>query len=502
MEMDIAFQSEIKALELRIPHLVRAEMMGGSGLQLSKLLRTYFLEYAERFVKHGPHSFPTSFNVVESFMSFIPADMLFHLREEAEHLLSINDYFRWYESNEIPREPRILEDILTEGKIYSYEMVSDASSFRICGDSQQVFAAVGFVRHDYELSCLLLAGEDPPLRPDKDVPRLHGSATLGKEKIVAHPDYTSRDRYLEGYPTFAKVIVLSRFDLHAAKHDVRYINLDNGPSFEVLTDDASMFDDIPPNRRESYRATALSGLERYNDLFAALASMIYLPAFFAAFPKSIHELEVATELDAVRDEKDIRQTIKELGNSRCILRRVIRCFPIAGELDAARQISIEPPQMEFKCDGYWKAINPQEVGEDKTGIKIFGRTWVSRHESWSAQSPQSFILRQPDSEPGGTNPGVIYIQRSPALEPNLYKIGSTKRDAKNRATELSSATGVPLPFGVLASWSVRDCDLVEHEVHQKLAAFRINPRREFFRAELSIIVRTIEDIVKCESSSR
>src|SRR6267142_2273846 len=36
-----------------------------------------------------------------------------------------------------------------------------------------------------------------------------------------------------------------------------------------------------------------SKLGRYNDLFAALSSMIYLPAFFAAFPSSTTDLQVS-----------------------------------------------------------------------------------------------------------------------------------------------------------------------------------------------------------------
>ena len=104
-------------------------------------------------------------------------------------------------------------------------------------------------------------------------------------------------------------------------------------------------------------------------------------------------------------------------------------------------------------------------------------------------------------EPNGPDPGIVYVQRSPAFEMDLYKVGLTKRSLAIRANELSSATGVPLPFGVLASWSVGDCTRVEREVHQRLAAARINPRREFFHAELSLIIRTINAVVEETSHS-
>src|SRR4051812_6914021 len=101
---------------------------------------------------------------------------------------------------------------------------------------------------------------------------------------------------------------------------------------------------------------------------------------------------------------------------------------------------------------------------------MFGRTWVSRHESWSAQSPTSFLLRRSITDSDGPDPGEIYVQRSPAHESNLYKIGLTRRASATRAQELTSASGVPLPFGVLATWKVGDCDRVEKEVHSRLAS--------------------------------
>ncbi len=503
MEMDVAFQLKLKELKKRLPHLVNARMMGGSGLPLSDLLRYYFLEYLNRFLKYGPESFPTSFNVVESFMAFNHEYWYFDLRDEIEHLLSINDYFRWYDNSNLPQEPRILEDILIEGTVYSYNMISEATGFRICGDSQQVFAGVSLIRHKYELSCLLLAGEKPPLHSDEDILlyKQHMLSTSGRENIVAAPDLTIQDRFLDGYPGFAKVIVLTRFDLRAGKHDVRYVNLDDGCSFTILTDDSSTFEDVPPENSDKFRQAAVNDLKRYDDLFAALSSLIYLPAFFAAHPERIQELEVTTKLHAMREAKWNRQTMKVLGRSQCVTHRRIHCLPLTFGIDEGSQRNIKPPDMQFKCDGYWKAIGPQEIGEDKNGNPIVGHTWVARHESWSARSPQSFILQRGKTESGGPDPGIIYIQRSPALEINVYKIGLTRRSAEIRAKELSSATGIPLPFDVLANWEVDDCAHVEQEIHQRLAVFRINPQREFFRAELSFIIKTI-DTVATELSKR
>ena len=496
MDMDVAFQLKLKALQRRLPHLVHARLKTGSGLQMSKLLRAYFLEYFDRYFKLGPGSFPTSFNVVESFMSFDHENQFFDLRIEKEHLLSVNDYFRWYEKGEIPKDPRILEELMLDGVIYSYDMISDQGSLRISGDSQQVFAGVSFVRHQKELSCLLLAGENPPWPSNEDaISMIMEYSAPNRKGLVPDPRLTTKDRYLDGYPDFGKVIILSRFDLGAGKHDVRYINIDAGTWFQVFTDDFSVLADLPPTRIEACRKLAIEGLARYDDLFAVLSSLIYLPAFFSASPQSVQDLEVVTELHALHDEQRSRETIAKVLESRFPKHRHIRCLPMTSGIDDGPVRKIDPPQMEFKCDGYWKAIAPHAIGEGKNGEQIFGRTWVWRHESWSARSPQSFILQRKIDNPEGPDPGVVYVLRSPGLEPNLYKIGFTRRSAGVRAGELSSATGVPLPFGILADWTVGDCGRIEREVHQRLDAFRINPRREFFYAELRYIIEIVNEVI-------
>jgi len=497
MSIDVAFQLKRKRLEKRLPHFVNARVNGSSGLQLSTLLRWYFVEYLNRLATHGPESFPTSFNVVEAFMSFNREFMLFDLRDEVEHLLLFNDYLRWYASGDIPREPRILEDIMSEGRIYSYEFVGDAGGFRLSGDSQQVFAGVSFIRHANELSCLLLAGENPPLDSDKEIRAtlMQRVSAPGREDIVEAEELTIQDRYLQGYSGFAKVIVLTRFDLRARKHDLRYVNLDQGASFRILTDDPTVFEYLPQPEVDRFREASVRTLARYDDIFAALAAMIYLPAFFAAYPERVRELEVATELQASREDRAVQRTINEIGESQCAFRRKIRCLSGAFGIDDGPQQEVTPPDLQFKCDGFWKPIGPIEIGEDKNGDPVVGRTWVSRHESWSARSPKSFMLERPKTAPGGPDPGIIYVQRCPACEPDLYKVGLSRRNAEERAAELTAGSGVALPFGVLATWEVGDCGRVEQEVHKKLAGRRINPRREFFLAELSLLTRTIEAVI-------
>lgn len=77
-------------------------------------------------------------------------------------------------------------------------------------------------------------------------------------------------------------------------------------------------------------------------------------------------------------------------------------------------------------------------------------------------------------------PGVVYILGNSAYRETVVKIGRSSRSGAERATELSRATGVPLEFKVLYEEMVSDCARAEKLVHERLAKFRINSKREFF----------------------
>ena len=76
---------------------------------------------------------------------------------------------------------------------------------------------------------------------------------------------------------------------------------------------------------------------------------------------------------------------------------------------------------------------------------------------------------------------------------NLVKVGKTSRDAKSRAKELSSVTGVPTPFVVAFDAFFADCSQAEDYVHEKLEqrGYRLASNREFFQAPLKEVINAI-----------
>ena len=76
----------------------------------------------------------------------------------------------------------------------------------------------------------------------------------------------------------------------------------------------------------------------------------------------------------------------------------------------------------------------------------------------------------------------------------IVKVGKTLITTEDRAKELNKATGVAGKFQVLFEENVVDIDSAEHLVHEQLAAYRLEPNREFFRLPYKIAIRTVFDV--------
>jgi hypothetical protein len=90
--------------------------------------------------------------------------------------------------------------------------------------------------------------------------------------------------------------------------------------------------------------------------------------------------------------------------------------------------------------------------------------------------------------------GWIYLL-STRQSKTFLKIGMTTRSVEQRVHEINSATGVVIRFGVRRCWRVRNPAWAEKQVHRALSEFRIRDDREFFEAEFTQIVTTIQNTI-------
>ena len=72
----------------------------------------------------------------------------------------------------------------------------------------------------------------------------------------------------------------------------------------------------------------------------------------------------------------------------------------------------------------------------------------------------------------------VYVLSNPSH--SHYKIGYTKNEPEVRAKQISTSTGVALPYKVEFAFQCFNGEALEHEVHRKLEYCRVNQNREFF----------------------
>lgn len=90
--------------------------------------------------------------------------------------------------------------------------------------------------------------------------------------------------------------------------------------------------------------------------------------------------------------------------------------------------------------------------------------------------------------------GYVYILTSSALKANWLKIGKTTRTPRERAAEISRATGVPVPYEVVFEVPVSDCHAAEKAIHRALNKKRAASNREFFVLPLPKAIDVVTDI--------
>lgn len=96
---------------------------------------------------------------------------------------------------------------------------------------------------------------------------------------------------------------------------------------------------------------------------------------------------------------------------------------------------------------------------------------------------------------GDSEAGWVYIL-STREQPDILKIGMTRRTVAERVKEINSASGLLIPYAARRVFRVTHALLAEKQIHQQLAACRIRPDREFFKLSFAEAVRLIEAYIE------
>ena len=105
-----------------------------------------------------------------------------------------------------------------------------------------------------------------------------------------------------------------------------------------------------------------------------------------------------------------------------------------------------------------------------------------------------------DASGGVRKPEYVYVLVNKSV-PGMVKIGMTTTTPDERAHQISSATGVPTPWIPVFSFKCYRSDLLEEEVHEYFAAYRVNDGREMFSVDSYTAQKVIEVLGQKYSST-
>lgn len=506
---DPGFRKEIKKRFKHASAIILAQLENGAGFPIDQQIRFFLQEFNDRNIRHGLSSMPSSFNVMEAFFQYNPAYSFFKLRKESDHLLSFTEFLDYVTSPDSTDDIKRVLQYIEEGVIYSYNIVNDPGDITFSTKNGIEYGVGGFsfIRYGSEINILLLAGEktDVVMKSRELQSKETGSPAPGREML--HP---SDDRKREAVPllnnnNFWQVLVLTRMDIDDMTQNVRYVLKDVGDGFVVITDDIGILvdqnGDFLMPEHEQLSKEMINDIEIYYTLFEVCKTALHLPLYFEHYG------------DLVVEERHQSRFGENSEKGKWILRNKLLTLY---ERIKFRQVSVlrkdigrqpdntiyKAPDFKIDVSGFWRKLPIGQIGADKYGRPIHGRTWVHKTLTWIENQDQDAVHVKyykshsvSDIVKEEANKGYIYVMRSAAHNKDIFKIGLTRHPPEIRSDQLSSTTGSPDKFMVVQEWVVSDCVKAEDMIHEALSEYRINPKREFFKAPYKKIVEIINQII-------
>ncbi len=492
--------------------LVTAQNDNGTGLEGDVFLRELQMDYCGRMVDHGIGALPSSFNVCEAFFKFIPQSGLFELRPELDHTFSWPYFMDAMTDGSLDATAQNAAEQMEDGVIYSFNNDDDPTevTFNVAHGRQFAIGSFCIVRHESELTVAAVGGlqyDIATLESELKSDVTFGPFTPGRENITPDPRLERRVVEMTRAPGFWKTIGVTRWDIGTGRRHVRYVLQDWGDSFLITTDDPNVFvlenGTFAKGVDEETLKRITERTEEFQQIFELCSSATYLPLHFSRHEASIAVERVKTTYGREVSKLSYKKVVRRAPAHVRLAYRTVAVLPHRRLSTYPRATTHITPALEIETTGFWKQLEPDAVGEDRNGAPTVGRTWVTKHLSWIEVNQSTVAVGRSGlgvAPPDGPDPGWIYVMRSAAHQPGVFKIGLTRRTPEERSRELSANTATPDKLLVVHEWQTRDCGEAEAQIHAELAPHRMNPRREFFSAPLRRIVEVITSVLEVVDS--
>jgi len=490
---------------------IEAQYLSNCGFITEKTLRHFLTEFNNRAWKFGLRSMPVMFNIMEAFFNYRKPEVYFELNEEENYLVSFFDYIDFITSKEFENNKSLLEDSIITDLIYNFNVGNDLKqiSFKSDDDNEFIIAGLSIIRRENEITVIVTTGKKKKDKITISKSDLNlATDNPDKSRLIdeAKEDIEKEDfeyEYIDTEKKYIRVLVGCRIDLDTMTIDAKYVAEETNLMFIVKTDEIDGF--LKPNgeflsdsTKEAY-FNSRKTIEEFNPIFDVITHSLYLPYYFNLNEENIIEEEIETELKKARKSPFKRRKYRNIFGARSFSKPLFS-LDLKNVL-SPDSIKLRDDLFKVKTDGYWKKLEIDEIGLDKKGNPIHGRTWVIQNNSWFEAKEEDLIIEKERITYTNENSGYIYIMRNPAMGPNIFKIGLTRNDVDERAKQLSK-TSVPDKFYKAQEWNVKDCIKAEKIIHERLDNHRVDPRREFFNINYSNAIAVIKVVVEDINNSK
>jgi hypothetical protein len=494
------FKKELKNLYESAYHSLVAQTLSSSGLLTATSIRHFLSEFNTRTWEYGLRTLPMMFNILESFFVYHKSNIYFELLEEEDNIFSFFDFINFISSPVFKPKKSFILDYLQDNMVYHFNVGADMEqiTFKTIDAEEFVIGGLSMVRRGNEVTIVLITGLICDLKNISIEPQ-DSHPIPGKERLMFDLKKGFVPVRLNDNPKYWKTLAACRFDLDSNTIDARYIAKELENSFNITTDEIYGFlrtdGKFIDSSIESSFKNSRQEIEKYSALFEAAKRALYLPYYFDHFQNDIIVEEHITEYRNITKNQIERRKYKNIPSNFKILTKEVYVLNRDNKFSPDR-IKLREDLFKVESTGYWKKLNPDEVGQDKNGNQISGKTWITKTQSWFEAKNDELIVSNNEKTPFNTeNAGYIYILRNPAMEEDIFKIGLTTLTVDERARQLSK-TSVPDKFYKMIEWHVKDCYIAEKQIHQILQNSRIDPRREFFKIKMDDAIKAITQIVE------
>jgi len=523
-------KAHAKIISKRYTDILKKITQSGAGFPVDKFLRELVYEYTHRYASSGANTQPLNFNYFESFCNIrlmsntvapyaVPSD-------EIDHLFNLTDYFDYCTSDKMDNFNLTSLMELPENKTLHFTTNGDVLDFSILNAEGKEFVISGFsmIRRKNFLHWYLLGGEiltqeewklkstdQPEVTLDNIHPRKKAFLT---EAIEKNNYLYGLPVALEGTETAIRTIVTGEIDLVTKKYLGRCLMTETENSFNLISDDPEIFDAYDTDERQNMIDIMKKQVNHVSAMWDLANSMFQIPSYFA------YKVNVTKEV-AVTAGRQV-QKLKGSGGRGIHAKytNVSAINIIDSNVPVIRPVI--PTHYNTNTSGYWRRLPQGSTGKGPNGEIESGRTWIKAKNEWreTSKAPRTIYIKstiraaelkaleyeqmakvisttdKPDKEKTNVEYGVLYVLRCTIMKEEVYKVGWTSGTAKERAKQISSATGVPLSFVVVDSWKHEDSEALEKSVHAMLEPYRINDKREFFKAKYQSIKKVIESEIQ------